>query len=156
MNQHPIAAEIAFVGVASDQHPDGGAAITPCGSAANAATYDIPVVFVIQDNSGFMSIRGGQRKQTSRHVGTEFNRPDGTPYSPDFKAVGEAFGLRSYRVGSNDELEPTLREAVESGRPALVVVPTDRDAAGPWVPGWWDFSPTVGSHGACRDSAEIA
>jgi acetolactate synthase-1/2/3 large subunit len=21
----------------------------------------------------------------------------------------------------------------------LVVVPTDRNAAGPWVPGWWDF-----------------
>ncbi len=102
-------------------------------------TNDIPVVFVIQDSSGFMSIRGGQRKQTSRHIGTEFNRPDGTPYSPDFKAVGDAFGLRSYRVESNDELEPVLREAVESGRPALVCVPTDRDAAGPWVPGWWDF-----------------
>jgi acetolactate synthase I/II/III large subunit len=21
----------------------------------------------------------------------------------------------------------------------LVASPTDRDAAGPWVPGWWDF-----------------
>ena len=86
-----------------------------------------------------MSIRGGQRKQTSRHIGTEFNHPDGTPYSPDFKAFGEAFGLDSYRVESNDELEDILRKAVESNRPALVEVPTDRDAAGPWVPGWWDF-----------------
>lgn len=101
--------------------------------------HDIPVVFVVQDNSGFMSIRGGQRKQSSRHIGTEFNRPDGTPYSPDFQAVGEAFGLESYRVHSNDELEDVLRKAVESGKPALVQVPTDRDAAGPWVPGWWDF-----------------
>jgi acetolactate synthase-1/2/3 large subunit len=102
-------------------------------------TNDLPVVFVVQDNSGYMSIRGGQRKQTSRHVGTEFNRPDGTPYSPDFQAVGNAFGLNSWRVNSNSELESTLREAVESNRPTLVVVPTDRDAAGPWVPGWWDF-----------------
>ena len=101
--------------------------------------HDIPVVFVVQDNSGFMSIRGGQRKQSSRHIGTEFNRPDGTPYSPDFQAVGEAFGLESYRVESNEELEGVLRKAVESGKPALVQVPTDRDAAGPWVPGWWDF-----------------
>jgi acetolactate synthase-1/2/3 large subunit len=101
--------------------------------------HDIPVVFVVQDNSGFMSIRGGQRKQSSRHIGTEFNRPDGSPYSPDFQAVGEAFGLESYRVQSNDELEDVLRKAVESGKPALVQVPTDRDAAGPWVPGWWDF-----------------
>jgi acetolactate synthase-1/2/3 large subunit len=101
--------------------------------------HDIPVVFVVQDNSGLMSIRGGQRKQGSRHIGTEFNRPDGTPYSPDFQAVGEAFGLESYRVQSNDELEDVLRKAVESGKPALVQVPTDRDAAGLWVPGWWDF-----------------
>ena len=56
-------------------------------------TNDIPVVFVVQNNSGFMSIRGGQRKQTDRHIGTEFNRPDGTPYSPDYQALGEAFGL---------------------------------------------------------------
>lgn len=102
-------------------------------------TNGIPVVFVIQDNSGFMSIRGGQRKQTSRHIGTEFNRPDGTPWSPDYKAFGEAFGLKSYRVESDAELEPILRKAVESNEPALVEVPTDRDAAGPWVPGWWDF-----------------
>lgn len=100
---------------------------------------DIPVVFVVQDNSGFMSIRGGQRKQTSRHIGTEFNRPDGTPWSPDYKALGEAFGLTSYRVDRDDQLEDILREAVESDKPVLVEVPTDRDAAGPWVPGWWDF-----------------
>lgn len=101
--------------------------------------HDIPVVFVVQNNAGFMSIRGGQRKQTSRHVGTEFNRPDGTPYSPDFKALGESFGLQSWRVESDAELEDVLRKAIESGKPALVEVPTDRDASGPWVPGWWDF-----------------
>jgi acetolactate synthase-1/2/3 large subunit len=102
-------------------------------------TNNIPVVFLIQDNSGFMSIRGGQRKQTSRHIGTEFNRPDGTPYSPDYKALGESFGLKSFRVDSDAELEDVLREAVEANEPTLVVVPTDRNAAGPWVPGWWDF-----------------
>jgi acetolactate synthase-1/2/3 large subunit len=86
-----------------------------------------------------MSIRGGQRKLMNRHVGTEFNRPDGTPYAPDFKVLGESFGLASWRVESDDQLEDVLRQAVESGRPALVEVPPDRDAAGPWVPGWWDF-----------------
>ncbi|MCQ8193929.1 hypothetical protein [Streptomyces rugosispiralis] len=38
-----------------------------------------------------------------------------------------------------DSLEGTLCKAVQSGEPALVEIPTDRDAAGPWVPGWWDF-----------------
>ena len=106
---------------------------------AVTVTNDIPVVFIVQNNSGFISIRGGQRKQTSRQIGSEFNLPDGEPYSPDFKAIGEAFGLRSWRVESDDELEDILRQAVESNKPALIEVPTDRDAAGPWVPGWWDF-----------------
>ena len=61
-------------------------------------TNDIPVVFVVQNNAGYMSIRGGQRKIFDRHVGSEFNRPDGSPYSPDFKTVASAFGLQSYRV----------------------------------------------------------
>ena len=42
-------------------------------------------------------------------------------------------------MNSNDELEPILQEALDSNAPVLIEVPTDRDAAGPWVPGWWDF-----------------
>ncbi|WP_433465027.1 thiamine pyrophosphate-binding protein [Spirillospora sp. CA-128828] len=106
---------------------------------ALSVTNDVPVVYVVQNNAGYMSIRGGQRKQTSRHIGTEFNHPGGEPYSPDYAALGKAFGLQSWRVEGPDELEPTLRKAIESGAPALVEVPTDRDAAGPWTPGWWDF-----------------
>ncbi|WP_435609754.1 thiamine pyrophosphate-binding protein [Pseudomonas knackmussii] len=102
-------------------------------------TNGIPVVFIIQNNAGYMSIRGGQRKQTSRHIGTEFNTPDGEPYSPDYKAMGESFGLKSWRVESPEQLEPILQQALECNEPVLIEVPTDRDAAGPWVPGWWDF-----------------
>ncbi|MEU9470800.1 hypothetical protein AB0D78_30125 [Streptomyces avermitilis] len=32
-----------------------------------------------------------------------------------------------------------MAAGLTSGAPALVEVPPDRDAAGPWVPGWWDF-----------------
>src|SRR6185312_9962536 len=53
-----------------------------------AMQHDIPVVFIVQDNSGYISIRGGQRNATDRIIGTEFNRPDGTPYSPSFKDLG--------------------------------------------------------------------
>ncbi|AIL80801.1 MULTISPECIES: thiamine pyrophosphate-binding protein [Acinetobacter] len=102
-------------------------------------TNNIPVVFIIQNNAGYMSIRGGQRKLMSRHVGTEFNTPDGEPYSPDYKLMGESFGLRSWRVESAEELEPVLQAALDSNEPVLIEIPTDRDAAGPWVPGWWDF-----------------
>lgn len=106
---------------------------------AVCATNNIPVVFLIQNNAGYMSIRGGQRKQTSRHIGTEFNKPNGEPYSPDYKALGEAFGLRSWRVERPEDLEPILQQALDINEPVLIELPTDRDAAGPWVPGWWDF-----------------
>ncbi|QNE50930.1 thiamine pyrophosphate-binding protein [Klebsiella michiganensis] len=102
-------------------------------------TNGIPVVFLIQNNAGYMSIRGGQRKQTSRHIGTEFTTPDGEPYSPDYKAMGESFGLRSWRVERPEDLEPILQQALDCNEPVLIEVPTDRDAAGPFVPGWWDF-----------------
>lgn len=106
---------------------------------AVCVTNNIPVVFLIQNNAGYMSIRGGQRKQTSRHLGSEFNLPNGEPYSPDYAALGKSFGIQSYCVQSNEELEPILQKALEANAPVLIEVPTDRDAAGPWVPGWWDF-----------------
>lgn len=102
-------------------------------------TNNIPVVFIVQNNQGYMSIRGGQRKIFDRHIGSEFTRPDGTPYSPDFKTVAAGFGLQSYRVENSASLEGTLKRAIDSDEPAVVEVPTSRDAAGPWVPGWWDF-----------------
>jgi acetolactate synthase-1/2/3 large subunit len=106
---------------------------------AVCVTNDIPVVFIVQNNQGYMSIRGGQRKIFDRHIGSEFSRPDGSPYSPDFKAVASAFGLQSHRVEDPASLEGTLRKALDSDEPVVVEVPTSRDAAGPWVPGWWDF-----------------
>lgn len=53
--------------------------------------------------------------------------------------MGRAFGIESWKVNDAASLEPTLRKAVQSGAPAVIEVPTDRDTVGPWVPGWWDF-----------------
>jgi acetolactate synthase-1/2/3 large subunit len=103
------------------------------------AQHAIPVCFVVANNQGYMSIRGGQRKITDRHVISEFTRQDGSPYGVDIAKVAAGFGVRSFRVQSSDALEPTLRQAVSADEPTVVEVPTARDAAGPWVPGWWDF-----------------
>jgi acetolactate synthase-1/2/3 large subunit len=106
---------------------------------AVAVTQQIPVVFLVQNNSGYLSIRGGQRKIMDRHVGSEFTRKDGSPYSPDFVNVAESFGVRAWRTDSGEGVEHALDEALASGEPALVEATTARDAAGPFVPGWWDF-----------------
>jgi acetolactate synthase-1/2/3 large subunit len=103
------------------------------------AQHSIPVCFVVPNNRGYMSIRGGQRKITDRHVISEFARRDGSSYGVDIATVAKGFGVRSWRVESTDELESTLKAAVSADEPTVVEVPTARDAAGPWVPGWWDF-----------------
>ncbi len=106
---------------------------------AGCVTNNIPVVFLVQNNSGYMSIRGGQRKLMDRHIGSEFTRPDGTPYSPDFLEIAKAFGLEAWRADTGEGVGKALQEALNSGKPALVEAVTARDAGGPFVPGWWDF-----------------
>lgn len=106
---------------------------------AICVTQNIPVVFLVQNNCGFISIRGGQRKLLDRFIGSEFNTQDGQPYTPDFQAIGNAFGVATWRAENGQEVEKALREAVDSGKPAIVEAMTSRDAAGPFVPGWWDF-----------------
>jgi acetolactate synthase-1/2/3 large subunit len=110
---------------------------------ACAATNGIPVVFLVQNNSGYMSIRGGQRKIMDRHIGSEFTLPDGTPYTPDFYEIAKGFGLEAYRADNGEDVRKALEEALASGKPAVVEAVTARDAGGPFVPGWWDF-PTPG------------
>jgi acetolactate synthase-1/2/3 large subunit len=102
------------------------------------AQHEIPVVFVVQNNGGYMSIRGGQRKIMDRHLLSEFAH-NGTPYQVDITALGKAFGIDSVRVEESADLQPQIERALASEGPALIEVPTSRDAAGPWVPGWWDF-----------------
>ncbi|MGH2744886.1 MAG: thiamine pyrophosphate-dependent enzyme, partial [Thermoleophilaceae bacterium] len=100
---------------------------------------DIAVCFVVQNNAGYMSIRGGQRKITDRHVISEWSRPGGSEYRVDIATVAKGFGVDAWRVDDSSELLGTLTRALEADGPAVVEVPTSRDAAGPWVPGWWDF-----------------
>lgn len=106
-----------------------------------AVMNNIPAVFLVQNNRGYMSIRGGQRKFTGRHVASEFNyhKGNGEPYTANISEVAKNFGLQAWKVEDSAELETTLKAALDCGGPALVEVTTARDAAGPFVTGWWDF-----------------
>jgi acetolactate synthase-1/2/3 large subunit len=106
-----------------------------------AVMNNIPVVYLVQNNRGYMSIRGGQRKFLGRHIGSEFNyhKGNGEPYTPMIAEVAKNFGMEAWRVEQSDQLETTLTKALDCGGPALVEVTTSRDAAGPFVTGWWDF-----------------
>ncbi|HEY0443528.1 MAG TPA: thiamine pyrophosphate-binding protein, partial [Candidatus Limnocylindrales bacterium] len=106
---------------------------------ATAAMLDVPVCQVILDNSGWISIKGGQDAFFGRSAVTDFRRK-GALYSPDFRAVGEAFGLPSELVTDPNDVCAAVRRALASGGPSVVTIKVDRDLerAGPDKTGWWD------------------
>jgi len=111
---------------------------------AVCAMYDIPVVFLILNNSGYISIRDGQNHLMGRQIGSEFQRHDGEgrPYSVDFAGLAKSFGFEvAAKVQAADEIGSTIQRALDSNAPALVEVPITRDVsvAAAEVVGWWDF-----------------
>ena len=106
---------------------------------ATVAMLDLPVCTVVLDNSGWISIKGGQTTFFGRPAWTDFLR-GGKPYSPDFRAIGDAFGIHSELVDDPDDVCRAVRRALASGGPSLVTIRVDRDlaVAGPDKTGWWD------------------
>ncbi len=106
---------------------------------ATAAILGLPVVFVVLDNSGWMSIKGGQRSFFGRTAATDFLKPDGSLYSPDYRAIGAAFGLHAEHVNEPDAVRPAVERALANDGPALVAISVGRDAEhGLDKTGWWD------------------
>jgi acetolactate synthase-1/2/3 large subunit len=107
---------------------------------ATAAILDAPVCTVILNNTGWISIKGGQQAHFGRTAATDFLKTDGSLYSPDFAAIGRAFGVHTEQADTADAVQPAVERALESGGPSLVVVSVERslDVAGPDKTGWWD------------------
>jgi acetolactate synthase-1/2/3 large subunit len=106
--------------------------------------HDIPVVFMILNNKGYVSIRDGQNWLMGRHLGSEFARHRGNndPYSVDFVALAKSFGMdAAWRVDDGANLGAALKRALDAKAPALVEVSITRDVsvAAAEVVGWWDF-----------------
>lgn len=106
---------------------------------STAAILGVPVCTVVLDNSGWISIKGGQEAHFGRSTVTDFVR-DGRPYSPDFEAIGRAFGIHAERATEPSGVRAAVERALASGGPSLVHVPVERDLAlaGPDKTGWWD------------------
>jgi len=111
---------------------------------AVCAMHNIPVVFLILNNSGYISIRDGQDHLMGRQTGSEFNYPrgDGRPYSVDFVALAKSFGFEvAAKAQAVDDIGSSIKRALDSNAPALIEVPITRDVsvAAAEVVGWWDF-----------------
>jgi acetolactate synthase I/II/III large subunit len=107
---------------------------------AVAALYDLPVLFMVLNNSGFISIKGGQTHNFGRTNVVDFQKADGSLYSPNFCEAARAFGLHAQRISAPDEVQPAVRRALATKGPALIEVIVDRDLSrGVTSTGWWDM-----------------
>ncbi|HEV8698199.1 MAG TPA: thiamine pyrophosphate-dependent enzyme, partial [Candidatus Limnocylindrales bacterium] len=120
---------------------------------AAAAMLDTPVCVVVLDNSGWMSIKGGQQTFFGRTAATDFLKRDGSSYSPDYAAIGHAFGLNAEQVNDPSDVCPAVARALATGGPSLVAIKVSRDLAdaGPDKTGWWDV-PISEQHPEQRDA----
>jgi len=100
------------------------------------AQYDIPVVVLLADNSGWMAIKDLQIDA----LGAETAFGNDFTCEPDFKAIAEAFGVKAWRESTLDGVKAALTEAVAAGKPALIHVDVCREHpdSGGKAFGWWD------------------
>jgi acetolactate synthase I/II/III large subunit len=108
-----------------------------------AVEYDIPVVWVIWNNFGWVSIRDIQLGMFQRReLGTMFHHgANKTPYNPDFAAWARASGVDALTVKRSQDFREALEHAVKSNRPFLLDVHVDAEIRPP-ATGAWQLPPT--------------
>jgi acetolactate synthase-1/2/3 large subunit len=103
---------------------------------ATAVEMGVAPLWVVMNNAAFGTIAGLQRKHYGTGYGCEFEA-DGRAYTPDFAAMARACGADGLTIERADELEPALREALQSGRPTVLDVPMRNTPV--MTPGEWDI-----------------
>jgi acetolactate synthase-1/2/3 large subunit len=117
---------------------DGGL-MSACGALATAVELDAPVLWVLFNNYCYSTIRTMGYAYFKNTYGTEFTRPDGTPYNPDFQLLAKAHGIEARLVEEPDQLPHTLKECLSLNAPCLLEVRTRGDLPMPRT-GYWDIA----------------
>ena len=120
---------------------DGGFLMLPS-AIATAVQYDLPAVWLVWNNGGYISIRDQQigyfgKGDDGRELATSFTHATtGEPYSADYAAMARSMGADGTRIAAAADLGPALKTALESGRPCVIDVPVDATANQPAVATW--------------------
>lgn len=112
-------------------------------AVATAVEYDLPVVWVVWNNLGFVSIRDQQFGffGQGRELVTRFRRDaSGEFLSPDYAALARSMGAEGALVERPGDLKEQIAAALESGRPYVLDVRVDADVRPP-ATGSWDLPP---------------
>src|SRR5207249_5540467 len=71
---------------------DGGL-MSAVGALTTSVELNVPVLWVVFNNFCFSTIRSVGITYFKNSYGTEFTKPDWTPYNPDFPLLPKAFGI---------------------------------------------------------------
>ncbi len=104
---------------------------------ATAMEADLPVVWLVMDNSAFGTIAGLEKMHYGTSFGCLFER-NGETYTVDYAAIARGFGARGVSIKSAAELGPALREALASRSPTVIQAPME-NAPTP-TPGHWNIN----------------
>lgn len=95
---------------------DGGFGQNPA-LLATAAAENIPVIWIIMNNSAFGTIAGLQKAHYDTTFGTVFEK------SPDYAAIAKAYGVEGIKINAADEFKPALEKAIKLNKPVVIDVP---------------------------------
>ncbi|MEM4296772.1 MAG: thiamine pyrophosphate-binding protein, partial [Nitrososphaerota archaeon] len=90
------------------------------GELATAVQYDIPVITVVCNNAGFISVKDSQIYMFDRSFAADFTTPDGRLYSPDYAKIAEAFKCHGETVKKREDVSDAVKRCLESGKPAVI------------------------------------
>lgn len=105
------------------------------------AQYDIPVIVIMVNNSGWMAIKDLQIDVLGSECafGNDFMR-DGKVYSPDFVAISKAFDINTFDLTDLSDFGKVIDKAIKDNKPAFININVSRQHpfTGGKAFGWWD------------------
>jgi acetolactate synthase-1/2/3 large subunit len=114
-------------------------------AVATAVEYGLPVVWVVWNNTGYVSIRDLQRGFYGRDAATRFRiEKTGELHSADFAAMARSMGADGLRVTRPSDLGEQVRAALATGRPTVLDVRVQSEV-GRKTAGVLDFPPLMGA-----------
>jgi len=101
------------------------------------------IIVVVLDNAGFHCIGNLQHSQGIARFGNEWNtrdssgRLEGKPVEVDYAKNGESWGALGLRARTPEELAKAVKEALASGKSAVIDVKVSPKTMTPGYGNWW-------------------
>ena len=115
---------------------DGGFGTNPS-VLATAREMNLPIIWIVMNNSAFGTIAGLENAHYHTEFGTVF-KADDQPYSPDWAEVAKGYDVQAVKINSADELGQQLKIALDANAPFLIDCPMENIPVP--TPGAWNIN----------------